>query len=111
MNILLLTGHVHDSVSDRKRHLSEDKLTEELSDSEDEQTSDDKEKSKKSDQNTSESVAKRWKVTRHMTWAVTTVYHWHSFPVLDVLYSETGDVNYSALFQASLSLFYSSRPS
>lgn len=89
------TRHVHDSVSDRKRHLSEDKLTEELSDSEDEQTSDDKEKSKKSDQKTSESVAKRWKVTRHMTWAVTTVYHWHSFPVLDVLYSETGNFIYS----------------
>ncbi|KAI5753815.1 hypothetical protein M8J77_003544 [Diaphorina citri] len=116
----------HDSTQERKRHLSQDKLTDstDSSDDEDSNTSTDKtgskteksgiksaEKSGKTDKPGSKTesgkvgekspgisvgpVAKRSDVSRHMTWAITTVYHWHSFPVLDVMYSETGNFIFS----------------
>uniref|UniRef100_A0A8D8S1I8 WD repeat-containing protein 75 n=1 Tax=Cacopsylla melanoneura TaxID=428564 RepID=A0A8D8S1I8_9HEMI len=88
------TRHVHESsTTDRKqrvRHLSVDKLDEESSQDEDED-----ETRKQGNKKPVTPVKKKSTVSRTMSWAITTVYHWHSFPVLDVMYSETGNFIYS----------------
>ncbi|KAL1465282.1 hypothetical protein WDU94_004865, partial [Cyamophila willieti] len=93
------TRHVHESSVDSKqrvRHLSEDKLAEESSQDEDDDSSQSKQGNKK-DEVTKKKQKKKVMstVSRTMSWAITTVYHWHSFPVMDVMYSETGNFIYS----------------